>query len=209
MPAASAACDQTSGSWLEERAREHPAVEIPLRIAAGYEASGDEEGARRCRADAEAAMRKLVAPFQRVPPDLEEEEWYPDEEPLLARSSYLLCEVARGAVPAAELMGEAGRCLQQLDLGYAADMIRSMPIAEAPDGPATPEAATARRALEILGEASRVRRRGDEDWTHCQELITWAGKLALGRLKPTLTMPDEVWECHRNESGGASLWLEI
>lgn len=62
-------------------------------------------------------------------------------------------------------------------------MIRSMPIAEAPDGP----------ALEILGEASHVRRRGDEDWTHCQELITWAGKLALGRLKPTLTMPDEVW----------------
>jgi hypothetical protein len=88
-------------------------------------------------------------------------------------------------------------------------MIRSMPIAEAPDGPATPEAATARRALEILGEASPVRRRGDQDWTHCQELITWAGKLALGRLKPTLTMPDEVWECHRNESGGASLWLEI
>ena len=32
----------------------------------------------------------------------------------------------------------------------------------APDGPATPEAATA-RVLEILGEASRVRRRGDED----------------------------------------------
>ena len=41
-------------------------------------------------------------------------------------------------------------------------MIRSMPIAGAPDGPATPEAATA-RVLEILGEASRVRRRGDED----------------------------------------------
>jgi hypothetical protein len=71
-------------SWLEERAREHPTVEIPLRIAARYAASGDEEGARRCRAEAEAATRKLVAPFQRVPPDLEEEEeWYPDEEPLL------------------------------------------------------------------------------------------------------------------------------
>jgi len=68
---------------------------------------------------------------------------------------------------------------------------------------------TARPVLEILGEASRVRRRGDEDWTHCQELITWAGKLALGRLKPTLTMPDEVWEFHRNESGGTSRWLEI
>ena len=145
-------------SWLEERAREHPDVEISLRIAAGYEASGDEEGARRCRADAEAATRKLVAPFQRVPPDLEEEEWYPDEDPLLIRASYLLREVARGAVPAAELTGEAGRCLQQLDLGSAADMIRSMPIGGAPDGPATPEAATARRALEILGEASRVRR---------------------------------------------------
>ena len=180
-----------------------------MRIAAGYEAFGDEEGARRCRADAEAAIRKLVAPFQQAPPELEEEEWYPDEEPLLDRASYLLHEVARGAVPAAEFIGEAGRCLQQLDLGYAADMIRSMSIATAPDGPVTPEAATARRALEILGEASRVRRRGDEDWTHCQELITWAGKLALGRLKPTLAMPDEVWECHRNESGGASLWLEI
>jgi hypothetical protein len=71
---------------------------MPLRIAAGYEASGDEEGARRCRADAEAAARELVAPFQPVPPDLEEEEWDGDEEPLLARSSYLLCEVARGAV---------------------------------------------------------------------------------------------------------------
>ena len=127
-------------SWLEELARGHPTVEIPLRIAAGYEASGDEQSARRCRADGEAAMRKLVAPFQRVPPDLEEEEWYPDEEPLLVRASYLLCEVARGAVPAAELTGEAGRCLQQLDLGSAADMIRSMRIAEAPDGPATPEA---------------------------------------------------------------------
>jgi hypothetical protein len=80
---------------------------------------------------------------------------------------------------------------------------------QARSGPATPEAATARRVLEILGEASRVRRRGDEDWTHCQELITWAGKLALGRLKPTLTMPDEVWEFHRNESGGTSRWLEI
>jgi hypothetical protein len=44
---------------------------------------------------------------------------------------------------------------------------------------------------------------------HCQELITWAGKLALGRLKPTLTMPDEVWRFHRNESGGTSRWLEI
>ena len=89
-------------------------------------------------------------------------------------------------------------------------MIRSMPIAGAPDGPASPEAATARRALEILGEASHVRRRGDEDRTHCQELITWAGKLALGRrLKPTLTMPDEVWEFNRNESGGTSRWLEI
>ena len=41
---------------------QHPTVEIPLRIAAGYEASGDEEGVRRCRADAEAAMRKLVGP---------------------------------------------------------------------------------------------------------------------------------------------------
>lgn len=129
-------------SWLEERAREHPTVEIPLRIAAGFEASGDEQGARRCRADAETAIRKLVAPFQRVPPDLEEEAWYPDEEPLLIRASYLLREVAHGAVPAAELMGEAGRCLQQLDLGYAADMIRSMRIAEAPDGPATLEAVT-------------------------------------------------------------------
>jgi hypothetical protein len=59
---------------LTARAREHPDVEIPLRIAAGYEVSGDEEGARRCRADAETATRKLVAPFQRVPPDLEEEE---------------------------------------------------------------------------------------------------------------------------------------
>jgi hypothetical protein len=59
-------------SWLEERAREHPTVEIPLRIAAGYEASGDEQSARRCRADAEAATRKLVAPFRPVPPDLEE-----------------------------------------------------------------------------------------------------------------------------------------
>ena len=196
-------------SWLEERAREHPDVEISLRIAAGYEACGDEEGARRCTADAEAATRKLVAPFQRVPPDLEEEEWYPDEDPLLIRASYLLREVARGAVPAAELTGEAGRCLQQLDLGSAADTIRSMAIGGAPDGPATPEAATARRALEILDEASHVRWRGDEDWTHCQELITWAGKLALGRLKPTLTMPDEVWEFHRNKSGGTSCWLEI
>lgn len=114
-----------------------------------------------------------------------------------------------GAANRHELTGEAGCCLQQLDLGSAADMIRSMPIAGAPDGPGTPEAATARRVLEILGEASRVRRRGDEDWTHCQELITWAGKLALGRLEPTLTMPDEVWEFHRNESGGTSRWLEI
>jgi len=99
-----------------------------------------------------------------------------------------------------------------LDQHATAEQIRraagACPIGGAPDGPATPEAATARRALEILGEASRVRRRGDEDWTHCQELITWADKLALGRLKPTLTMPDEVWEFHRNESGGTSRWLE-
>jgi hypothetical protein len=45
-----------------------------------------------------------------------------------------------GAANRHELTGEAGCCLQQLDLGSAADMIRSMPIAGAPDGPATPEA---------------------------------------------------------------------
>jgi hypothetical protein len=195
-------------SWLEEQVREHPTVELPLRIAARYEASGDEEGARRCGADADAAMRKLVAPFRWLPPDLADEELYLEEEPLLDRASYLLCEVACGAVPAAGLLKEAGRCLQQLDLGYAADMIRITRVAEAPDGPATAEAATARRVLEILGEASRVRYGGDEDWTHCQELITWAGKLALGRLKPTATMPDDVWEFHRDE-GGCSAWLEI
>jgi len=128
---------------------------------------------------------------------------------LLTRARHLLHEVASGAVPGPALMEAAGRCLQQLELGYAADMIRGMYIAAAPDGPASPEAATARRALEILGEASRVRRRGDEDWTHCQELITWAGKLSLGRLKPTPTMPDEVWERHEAENGGCYRWLEI
>ena len=45
-----------------------------------------------------------------------------------------------GAANRHELTGEAGCCLQQLDLDSAADMIRSMPIAGAPDGPATPEA---------------------------------------------------------------------
>ena len=155
-------------------------LEIFGKKLGDYKGSELKVAIKRCRADAETATRKLVAPFQRVPPDLEEEEWYPDEDPLLVRASYLLREVARGAVPAAELTGEAGRCLQQLDLGSAADMIRSMPIAGAPDGPATPEAATARRVLEILGEASRVRRRGDEDWTHCQELITpgWLGAVS-------------------------------
>jgi hypothetical protein len=48
---------------------------MPLRIAAGYEASGDEEAAQRRRVDAEAAARELVAPFQPVPPDLEKEEY--------------------------------------------------------------------------------------------------------------------------------------
>jgi hypothetical protein len=41
---------------------------------------------------------------------------------------------------------------------------------------------TIRRVLEILGEASHVRRRGDEDWTHCQELITWGGCWVLAAL---------------------------
>jgi hypothetical protein len=59
---------------VRSRLEADPPAEMPLRIAAEYEASGDDEGARRCRADAEAAARKLVAPFQPVPPDLEEEE---------------------------------------------------------------------------------------------------------------------------------------
>jgi hypothetical protein len=87
-------------------------------------------------------------------------------------------------------------------------MIRGMRIAEAPDGPATAETVSAQCALDILGEASCVGRRGDEERTHCQELITWAGKIALGRLKPTVTMPEEVWASH-SSGGRTSCWLEI
>ena len=181
-------------------------------IAAGYAAAGDGQSAQRYSAEAEAAIRGLADPLTPPAPpqppsdhgDHYRDDYGPDEEPLLTRARHLLHEVASGAVAGPALMEAAGRCLQQLELGYAADMIRGMYIAPAPDGPAAPEAATARRALEILGEASRVRRRGDEDWTHCQELITWAGKLALGRLKPTPAMPDEVWDRHEVENGGWS-----
>jgi hypothetical protein len=166
-------------SWLEERARGHPAVEIPLLIATGYDDAGDDEGARRYKAEAEAAIRSLADPPAPPEPEDERRDDYEPVDPMLARASYLLREVASGNVPGTALMEAAGRCLQQLDLGCAADMIRGMRIAEAPEGPATPEAVSARHALGILGEASRVGHCGDEDWTRCQELITWAGKIAL------------------------------
>ena len=128
-------------SWLEEQARSHPTVEIPLLIATGYQAAGDGQSARRYQAEAEAAIRTLVDPRPPVPPQPAGEQWddYEPEEPLLARASGLLREAASGAVPGTALTEAAGRCLQQLDLGYAADMIRGMRIAEAPDGPAQPK----------------------------------------------------------------------
>jgi hypothetical protein len=200
-------------SWLEGQARSHPSAAVPLLIAAGYAAAGDSEHAQRYTTEADAAIRRLAAPLAPpAPPQPARDPWDVrdrDEEPLLTRAGHLLHEVASGTVPGTELMEAAGCCLQQLDLGYAADAIRSTYIPPAPDGPGTPGAVTARRALEVLGEASRVGRRGDEDWTHCQELITWAGKLALGRLQPTQEMPEEVWECWKDDHGGCSTWLEI
>jgi hypothetical protein len=166
-------------SWLEERARGHPAVEIPLLIATGYDDAGDAEAARRYKAEAEAAIRSLADPPPPSEPEDERRDDYEPADPMLTRASYLLREVASGNVPGTALMQAAGRYLQQLDPGCAADMIRGMHFAPVPDGPATPEAASARHALGLLGEASRVGVCGDEDWTRCQELITWAGKIAL------------------------------
>jgi hypothetical protein len=166
-------------SWLEERARSHPAVEIPLLIAMGYGDAGDDEAALRYRAEAEAAIRGLAGPPAQAEPENEHRDDYEPADPMLTRASYLLREVASGNVPGPALMQAAGRYLQQLDPGCAADLIRGMHIAAPPDGPATPEAVTARHALGLLGEASRVGVCGDEDWTRCQELLTWAGKIAL------------------------------
>jgi hypothetical protein len=166
-------------SWLEERARGHPDVEIALLIAAGYDDAGDDEAARRYKAEAEAAIRSLVDPPAPPAPDDEHGDDYEPVDPMLALASHLLREVASGNVPGTALMVAAGRCLQQVDPGYAADKIRGMHIPAAPDGPATPEAVSARHALGILGEASRVGGHGDEDWTRCQDLITRAGKIAL------------------------------
>lgn len=166
-------------SWLERRARDHPAVEIPLLIAAGFDDAGDGESARRYKAEADAAICGLVDPPAPPEPEDGHRDDYEPVDPMLARAAYLLREVASGNVPGTALMMAAGRCLQQLDPGCAADMIRAMRVPEAPDGPATPEAVSARHALGILGEASRVGCHGDEDWTRCQELITRAGKIVL------------------------------
>lgn len=43
-----------------------------------------------------------------------------------------------------------------------------------PDGPDTPLSRAARAAAALLGDAARVPFRGDEEWTHCAELINKA-----------------------------------
>jgi hypothetical protein len=195
-------------SLLERDARSQSEVELMLAVAAGYEAAHLDTAAERYRSTAEGYIRFYVDPPHPAPREPEEADDVDYDNPWISRAEALLHDVAVGTVTGTALLEAAGRCLQRLDLGSAADDIRSMRIRSAPDGPATPEAICARGALDILHDASRVGCDDDEDWTHCQELITWAGKIAMGRLKPTATMPHEVWESDRS-GGGISWWLEI
>lgn len=102
----------------------------------------------------------------------------------IATAQDLLRAAAAETPRAATLVEVAGRQLMRLFLEAAADYIRGKRFEPVLTDPQTSDARRAYAVLGLLDQASDAGHNGDEDWTDCQQLIAWPGKVALGIVEP-------------------------
>lgn len=195
-------------AWVEARAREHESVEWTLELAEDYATAGWPEKAQQVREAAAANVAHLFGllrperlpdyarPYPSQFSDLydpwgdmrDPEDYYAYDRATIATAQDLLRAAAAGQTRATMLVEVAGRQLARLFLETAADYIRGQRFDAVPTNPQGPEAGRACVVLDLLHQASEVGFDGDEEWTYCQALIAWAGKVALGYVEPDAEM---------------------
>lgn len=206
--------------WVQAQAHEHESVVGLLELADDYAAAGWPEKAHQMREQAQANVENLLellrpqrlaeyaAPYPSLFSDpydpwgdlRDPEDYYSDERVTIATAQDLLRAAAAEAPRAATLIEVAGRQLARLFLETAADYIRGVRFEPVPSDPQTSDARRACAVLDLLDQASYIRRNGDEEWTYCQELIAWAGKVALGIVEPDAPIDlDLLYETGRLE----------